>query len=1424
MSDTWFEGVGLAESPFAEAESAVTDEVEAPTEAWPSESVGLPPSWPEEEEDGARGELPFATEAWTPWAPAEAWPLEAEAPGFGQAMEESPSAAAATARAGAGLARQNTLPVERMPLLLAGHRGRAPDLILRWNVASVPEAIDVVVHLHGNSRPRLRLDRDVLPYSGLDLAPVGEATGPGRSRPTLAILPRGHDTGTKQASPPYFNRYTFPALIAANGLGELVRFALERLAAELGSRPPRVGRLILTAHSAGGKALLELLRHHDPQQVHVFDALYQSPAALVTWALRHIRQDRAALAGLDAATASQYMAARGGALRVFYQGRVTDGTRTWSNKVRDAIAAELDPALARWYRVEASKHDHFQIPRRYGGRVLADAAADVPDTYAEPVTHQEAEHWEAVFELAQAEEPEAPWAATEQEAFEGEAFEGEFQKETEGEVEGEEEGEGEPEAGEREGLLTHASEEALARLEPLAAEAEALGPDEEGPPGRSWTKGLLEQSVLVAAIAAGQRSESVLTDRLFRLRHPEYKDKPIAKGDEAARSEWRQIRDRQVVPMLLTGPFVGPMHDLLATTPAGTDLRKSLPEGAVLSPLSITRRGLRKAPTGQPGTIAAIVVHNTSRGPANKSREGGYRRPAIEYALDHYLNGKEGFPHYVVDFNGTIYATCDERLVAWHAGWVHVGGVKLFRSGWTAPDWWSRVWSRHGAATPIDLLPKGARSPNYRTIGIELLLLPDMSYTPQQYKALARLVVDIQQRNPDLQIQQAPSRALLGHEDFAPVTAEGGRADPHGGWDPGAHRDRPFFDWQRLWSEIQALGGKGTEAPESLEAEAEAEGRKEAEEEAGEELEDQPEVTTAQELAEPELSELEAFRGELLDGQDGPTTVTLSSGQTPPVAMKDTPIDVVEAIVHMMSWRGLAADVGPKGEPVSNPRYAPEVAKTVLEPDHKTLLWVWYLIALGDDFTHGDRAKIADAHAKTAPLIARMKADKATTKKAAALAARYAAGLEELSQRAAREQVNEMIEAGVAAVLQNRPGKGFASEDDQLRVVVDKARTVLTDVTTLTRRVFSAETTGKLTKTEQGLKAAYYDKQLTASLQKFLKEGEFGDAPKYVAIQRASGMNFADGVHLLKGGLDGVSAILAVTDPKAREALFRERSNYWGSLAQGAEINKVLWKFVGGVIAFGGAGVYGVAKILGNTALAEDVLDATVKGVANVGAALNLAGFVHGVAVLIDPDATANQKAEAAVEVASSAIGLASFASRLVPRLAWASKWSGPISVSLTVNLFLLKQGANIVYKSKVSGKRVDWVPCYKAVNGVAVEVQKLQRLLAVTSAILATETDPRRKVELTSIAAGLRYMLIEQQLKPFVAQRLSSTSMDEDPDSCGYALSKRFKPMQAMLGSAAASNESALTAGATFLLTVKTAFDEWDQIVMEKEPAAAKR
>jgi hypothetical protein len=312
--------------------------------------------------------VPLATEAWH-------WTYHPP----GAAMETMESEAAVPTGV-----REARVEVRRVPVL-ARHRGVPPDLILRWNeMASVPQEIDVVVHLHGFWYSRMTLPRDIERVSGLDLRPPAGTEAPGRSRPTLTVLPRGHNTGVKQTNGPY-HAYTFPALEKTGGLAELIRFAVERFAAETRGAVPRIGRLILTAHSGGGRALLRILEHHDPDphQVHVYDALYWPPTALIEWARKRIRRDRDAVRA--GASVGDYMPTAGGALRVFYQDRTRRGTRPSSLALRDAIQSELGDGLERWYRVEASKYDHFQIPRLYGWRVLADASADVPEAYVEVV-------------------------------------------------------------------------------------------------------------------------------------------------------------------------------------------------------------------------------------------------------------------------------------------------------------------------------------------------------------------------------------------------------------------------------------------------------------------------------------------------------------------------------------------------------------------------------------------------------------------------------------------------------------------------------------------------------------------------------------------------------------------------------------------------------------------------------------------------------------------------------------------------------------------------------------------------------------------------------------------------------------------------------------------------------------------------------
>jgi LAS superfamily LD-carboxypeptidase LdcB len=273
-----------------------------------------------------------------------------------------------------GPIQAGTRTIDKVPLLQK-HQSIGPDLILAWNdMQAAPRAVDVVVHLHGYSlRPgtQLHIERDLKARSGLDWSdPTGRHGTQRRTRPTLALLPRGHFVGGASG-----RGYSFPALTAEGGLQQLIDFGLNQLAGTLGIPALRCARLIVTAHSGGGAPLLRILSSVDPHEVHVFDGLYQNADALVRWAGRRIARDQSALAG-GAVPIERYMSEQGGALRVLHRGGTAHHSLPVAEALRRAIPA--GSPLRRWYRVERTAVGHVQIPPVYGWRLLVNAAADVP--------------------------------------------------------------------------------------------------------------------------------------------------------------------------------------------------------------------------------------------------------------------------------------------------------------------------------------------------------------------------------------------------------------------------------------------------------------------------------------------------------------------------------------------------------------------------------------------------------------------------------------------------------------------------------------------------------------------------------------------------------------------------------------------------------------------------------------------------------------------------------------------------------------------------------------------------------------------------------------------------------------------------------------------------------------------------------------
>jgi hypothetical protein len=224
----------------------------------------------------------------------------------------------------------------------------------------------------------------------------------------------------------------------------------------------------------------------------------------------------------------------------------------------------------------------------------------------------------------------------------------------------------------------------------------------------------------------------------------------------------------------------------------------------------------------------------------------------------------------------------------------------------------------------------------------------------------------------------------------------------------------------------------------------------------------------------------------------------------------------------------------------------------------------------------------------------------------------------------------------------------------------------------------------------------------------------------------------------------------------------------------------------------------------------------TVHRVGSVAAGLYVVGFIHGVAVLLDPSASSEEKGEAAVETVSSGIALAGVAGRWVPLLERVAHWSGPIAASLSINWTMLNVAAGWYRAAKAGMNRLDWVPCYQVTWQTAKDAQEWMGRLAVARVLIAAETDEPRKRELETFASSYRRILIDETLKPYLAARFSASSMDDDPDSCGPALKTRLRPVVGLVDSAN-WDDAALEAGRAFLETVKTAFEQWDEVVLAK-------
>lgn len=193
--------------------------------------------------------------------------------------------------------------------------------------------------------------------------------------------------------------------------------------------------------------------------------------------------------------------------------------------------------------------------------------------------------------------------------------------------------------------------------------------------------------------------------------------------------------------------------------------------------------------------IFGLCVHTMGTDPWDVAKR--LKIDPFEWVVSYYARPDAYGPHYAINRDGTIIQISSEEEKAAHVGLTAKQREMYLSGAWekTHPRVfarWKENWLHHNHKSPSHLYP--GPSPNNVYIGVELL--PDKEYgvffTDEQYKALRALWIDIRLRHGLVAFQK---ERFLGHEDLNPLD----RWSEGGGWDPGALREKPFFDWKAVW-------------------------------------------------------------------------------------------------------------------------------------------------------------------------------------------------------------------------------------------------------------------------------------------------------------------------------------------------------------------------------------------------------------------------------------------------------------------------------------------------------------------------------------------------------------------------------------------------------------------------------------------------
>jgi hypothetical protein len=484
------------------------------------------------------------------------------------------------------------------------------------------------------------------------------------------------------------------------------------------------------------------------------------------------------------------------------------------------------------------------------------------------------------------------------------------------------------------------------------------------------------------------------------------------------------------------------------------------------------------------------------------------------------------------------------------------------------------------------------------------------------------------------------------------------------------------------------------------------------------------------------------------------------------------------------------------------PRTHPSHHKDI--PDrYMPLLHEWFQITHGDVrqspqgpvvSTHGVmlQSHIAHAMSQTRPLIdVLLHAEPVGTSKW--LNEQFYVQVEQFKQRALSEEVFAAIESAAGVPAHSAMNLAAMTEEEKLKLGVAEALTTIRLLNTILNRHLTEEAAGLAKRVE--LEQLF--RKLTAQA---IQEGEL---PRNDVLQPILKMNLAGALLFIKGGLDGMNAVLAVSDPVSRAKLLAEHHTFFGVAVKGTAILTLLGQFLHGAVAAIGAITYSISSLLGKTEIAMQVLSKGIPALANMNFVLNAIGVVHGFAVLLDYEASGEEKAKAVLEIGISGAGVMG---RFIAGV------SLPATLSVVINFYTVRAVLEKGAEAYLSLIQLGLNSCFADMRETAHYVSATATRLAIAAEMSRHESNLARKVELDKQVGALHWNLAEFFLKPYIKRATTSTgATNKDPGAYGPALTERFKPLA---DREMATPDQALQAAAEFIQIVARCFAEPEKIL----------